>query len=67
MTRQTETVIELKCSTARLWHLLGWKQSKHRFKLSPEPLPLQVTSLVTAPWALERRPLKFRLICGDEE
>jgi len=53
-----EKVIQVRCSP-RLWPALGWRSAEHPCVLSGDRL----TSLVMTPWAYERQPLGFLLVC----
>jgi len=54
-----EKVIQVRCSP-RLWPALGWRSAEHPCVLSGDRL----TSLVMTPWAYERQPLGFLLVCA---
>lgn len=67
MSSQTEKAIQVKCDPL-LWPMLGWEgHDKHPCEILParrkgRPELLRITSLVETPWALDRQPLKFRLV-----
>ena len=54
-----EKVIQVRCSR-ELWQALGWRSAEHPCVLSGDRL----TSLVMTPWAYERQPLGFLLVCA---